>query len=586
MVKLQPSLVITGLQAFEIATEEPLASLVETARAVGALLVVDISDNLNLSSHPSNNGLFEYLSERQLPDNTIILADLIKNRLYRDISLCIMSIANDELRQDLIRAAELTYSRVSWITQFFYRQLLEQLLHFQTPRLQAHSSYEPAKSVLFSLQRSPSASQAFTHPAIAENELPFTKSEEAKGLSSEETSDVYKPRPSLKGGVSLTRSTIRLDYGENCLPSPPALKLAIAEAFARQDITPEECEVHLHLAACFARRYKINFLGRNNFLYGEGVAALFNTVVQKCCQERGTFIFPQGAYGIFRATLDFYGVAVEVVASNEPEHFKLNLSSLENLLQTIDRPWLYLNAPLSNPTGALYTSQELQQIVELAWQYDACVVLDTIFSGLEFDLEATKIDLSWMQDRRKRSGSLILLGGISKEFAAAGVRFGYLYSPDTALVRKLTRLMPRNLPQTTMYGMRKFYERLASEDPDLKLHRQSQRLCLQQRGQKLTEVLEACGWQVIVPQGGLFLVAKPVAFLGKTLSYQQGDRQIEKAIDGDTITTILFYLVGLTINSSTWTGLPDYCRFVLSVSETDFQEGLNRIRQFYDSVFN
>ncbi len=555
MRKLKPSLVITGLTRVEMLAEEPFESLVNTAQEIGALLVVDISHNLNLSSHPANNGLFEYLAGHKLPSNVIILADLIKNKLYPDISLCIGVTSCINLRQDIIRAAELTYSRFSWITQFFYQQLLEQLLYFQTPRV-GHTKIEPVEPseiIKFSLlQRSPSVSKAFNHPAIQENELPFTA------------------------------STIRLDYGENCLASPVALKEAIAESFARQAITTEETAIHIPLSSVFAQRYKIKFLDRDNFLYGAGVSSIFTAIVEQCRQTQGTFIFPQGAYGIFRAALDFQGVTVKTLAGKESENFKLNLETLEKILRETPQPWLYLNAPLANPTGAYYSSEELQKIIELAWQYDAWVVLDTIFSGLEFAAGKTAIDLSCLQDRRQRiAGGLILLGGISKEFAAAGVRFGYLYSPDTAIVRQLKELMRTSLPQTTMYSMVRFYEKLANGDENLKLHRESQRKSLQQRAQLLTTTLQESGWTPIIPQGGLFLVAKPSAFLGKTLSYEEDGKKYETVIDGDTIATVLFSTVGLNINSATWTSLPNYCRFVLSVSETKFQGALQRIREFY-----
>ena len=243
MNALHPSVVITGLKDFEIKAEQPFESLVNTAKQIGALLVVDISDNLNLSSHPVSNGLFEYLADRGLPDNVILLVDLIKNKLYRDLSLCIGITTNHTIQEDLVRAAELTYCRVSFLTQFFYQQLLEQLLHFQTTRLQPReSNLISAKSTIpaFSLMRSPNVTQAFTHPAIQENELPFTA------------------------------STIRLDYGENCLPSPQTLNRAIAEAFARQKITLEECQVSTPLSALFSQRYRINYADRHNFTYASG----------------------------------------------------------------------------------------------------------------------------------------------------------------------------------------------------------------------------------------------------------------------------------------------------------------------------
>ncbi len=550
ITKLRPTLIITGLDALEITSTEPLASLVNTAREIGALLVVDISQNLNLSSHPATNGLWEYLADVSLPANVIILADLIKNRLYPDLSLCIGVTTCPQLRENLVRAAELTYSRVPLITQFFYQQLLEQLLHFQTARLQTPKNHPiVSQTEEFNLKRSPAVSQAFTHPAIGENELPFTP------------------------------STIRLDCGENCLPSPNAILKAIAEAFARQDIAPEECDVHNNLSLLFAQRYGINYADQHNFAYGSGVASLFNAIVQHCRQQAGTFIFPQGAYGYFRAALDFHGVPVNIAPGNEAKGFKLDLSTLESILQTTTNPWLYLNAPISNPTGALYSTLEIRAIVDLAWQYQAIVVLDTIFAGLEF--ESQDMDLSWLQDRRRQStGNIILLGGISKEFSAAGIRFGYLYSPRATIVKQIAEFIPNRLPQTTMYAMNRFFDRVVSGDSAIAQHQESQRQLLQQRARQLTEVLQQSGWTPIIPQGGLFLVAKPTAFLGRTMSYQSEEIAREIVIDGDSITTVLFNRIGLTINSSTWTGLSDYCRFVLSVSETEFQEALQRIRQF------
>ena len=557
MMRLKPSLVITGLKAFEMRAEEPFESLVKTAQEINTLLVVDISDNLNLSSQPTSNGLFEYLAEHELPDNVILLADLIKNRLYPDLSLCIAVTNCYPVTENLIRAAELTYNRVPLITQFFYQQLLEQLLHFQTARLRSinsNSLTEKSPNKYFALQPLSNVKKAFAHPAIQANELPFNE------------------------------STIRLDYGENCLITPPVLKHAIAEAFARQEITPEECAVDRPLAKVFALRYGINYASKDNFTYGLGVASLFSAVVQQCRQQQGTFIFPQGAYGHFRATLDYHRLPVQIVLGKETDGFKLDLIALEQILQTTANPWLYLNAPISNPTGALYTASELQSIMQLAWQYQAVVILDTIFSGLEFHTSATNIDLSWLQDRRQpTNGKLILLGGISKEFAAAGIRFGYLYSPHATIVKQLRPLIPQQLPQTTMYAMSRFFDHLSNRDQSLTQHQQSQCQLLQQRAQQLVAVLQRSGWSPIMPQGGLFLVAKPTAFLGKAVSRNRDDIKQDILIDGDSIANVLFDRVNLTINSATWTGLPNYCRFVLSVSESEFQQALIRIQQFYDS---
>jgi methionine S-methyltransferase len=175
------------------------------------------------------------------------------------------------------------------------------------------------------------------------------------------------------------------------------------------------------------------------------------------------------------------------------------------------------------------------------------------------------------------------LGGISKEFAAAGVRFAYLYSPDKTIVNQLKQRIPKSLPQTTLYAMGRFYDRLAKNEGEVKTYQQSQCKSLHKRAKQLVEVLQESGWTPIIPQGGLFLVAKPSAFLGKTLVYEREGKKFTTIINGDTITKVLFSQLNIAINSSTWTGIPDYCRFVLSVSESEFQEALKRIRTFVES---
>ncbi len=80
-------------------------------------------------------------------------------------------------------------------------------------------------------------------------------------------------------------------------------------------------------------------------------------------------------------------------------------------------------------------------------------------------------------------------------------------------------------------------DRLTKDNELLTEHQESQRQLLQTRAKQLTEVLQRSGWKPIMPQGGLFLVAKPDAFLGKTVSYEQDGLKQETVIDGDSILT-------------------------------------------------
>ncbi|MCF6318293.1 MAG: hypothetical protein L3J83_03285, partial [Proteobacteria bacterium] len=88
----------------------------------------------------------------------------------------------------------------------------------------------------------------------------------------------------------------------------------------------------------------------------------------------------------------------------------------------------------------------------------------------------------------------------------------------------------------------------------------------------LSKVLLENGWEVIKPKGGLFMVAKPQRFID--------ENNLDDSEGADLMTQQLFAQQNLVINNSTWTGLPGYCRFVLSCSEKDFGLAIERLRAF------
>ena len=89
-------------------------------------------------------------------------------------------------------------------------------------------------------------------------------------------------------------------------------------------------------------------------------------------------------------------------------------------------------------------------------------------------------------------------------------------------------------------------------------------------------MLQSLGWKVLPPQGGLFLVAKPEKYIGQKIMFDGK----EMLISSSNINEALFYSVGLLINNDVWTGISDYCRFVLSVEDFVFIDAIDKIKAF------
>ena len=138
---------------------------------------------------------------------------------------------------------------------------------------------------------------------------------------------------------------------------------------------------------------------------------------------------------------------------------------------------------------------------------------------------------------------------------------------------------PIDQPHSTMrHTVKKIYQLLIDNDASLLADLRTQQRTLHQRFVRLNAVLQGLGWKVLPPDGGLFLVASPEKYIGKTMLV--GGRSF--LLSSSNINEALYYGVGLLVNNDIWTGIPGYCRFVLSVEEPTFLAALVKLQAFDD----
>ncbi|XP_039173249.1 methionine S-methyltransferase-like [Eucalyptus grandis] len=116
---------------------------------------------------------------------------------------------------------------------------------------------------------------------------------------------------------------------------------------------------------------------------------------------------------------------------------------------------------------------------------------------------------------------------------------------------------------------------------------------LKTRSKRLKETLEENRWDVLEPCAGLSMVAKPSVYLDKTLSIKPTPKDgvcaeegstYDIKIDNSNIREALLRSTGLCINSSSWTGIPGYCRFTIALDENEFDQALGCIVKFGSAV--
>lgn len=77
------------------------------------------------------------------------------------------------------------------------------------------------------------------------------------------------------------------------------------------------------------------------------------------------------------------------------------------------------------------------------------------------------------------------------------------------------------------------------------------------------------------------MVARPTAYEGKCI---KGDAYGKEVLSSSNIRDAILKVTWLSISSSSWTGIPDYCRFMIALSDDDFIASCKALQKFNELV--
>ncbi|TYJ33625.1 hypothetical protein E1A91_A05G116000v1 [Gossypium mustelinum] len=565
--KLKPQVVVTGIAHFESVTSSAFVQLLDATREIGSRLFLDISDHFDLSSLPVTNGVLKYLSGTPLPSHAAILCGLVKNRVYSDLEVAFVISEDEAILKALSKTVEVLEGNTSLISQYYYGHLFHELLAFQLTDRHSH------------LQRSEKS-----------------KSVEVIGFSTSAISVLNNAELSISGDED---SLIHMDVDQWFLPTPSPVKAAIFESFARQNMGEFEIDVTHSIQQFVRSNYGFPIDSNTVFIYSDCLQALFSKLVLCCVHEGGTMCFPAGSNGNHVSAAKFLKANIVSIPTNSEEGFKLTEKTLNKTLETVKNPWVYISGPTINPTGLIYSNKEMENILTACAKFGARVVIDTSFSGLEFDFDGWGgWNLEGFLPKLSSSGNpafcVSLLGGLSLKLLSGAVEFGFVALNQPLLIDTFHSYPGLSKPHSTeKYAIKKLLALREQKGGMLDIVKEQIRN-LEVRTKRLKEALEKCGWHVLQPSAGVSMMAKP-PFLDKTVKLSHSlkdtnsgekDAAYEVKLNDATIREAIAKTTGLCINSGSWTGIPGYCRFTVALEESEFELALACLDKFKSIIGN
>lgn len=141
-----------------------------------------------------------------------------------------------------------------------------------------------------------------------------------------------------------------------------------------------------------------------------------------------------------------HGVPVPISTKHE-DNFKLTAKALKEKIT--DKTKLLILPFPNNPTGAIMTREDLEEIADVLRGTDIIILSDEIYSELTYGREHCSI--TEIEDMQERT---ILINGFSKAFAMTGWRLGYLAAPEPLVtqIMKIHQYAIMSSPTISQYA--------------------------------------------------------------------------------------------------------------------------------------
>ncbi|WP_066892421.1 pyridoxal phosphate-dependent aminotransferase [Clostridium nigeriense] len=257
------------------------------------------------------------------------------------------------------------------------------------------------------------------------------------------------------------------------------------------------------------------------------------------------------------------GVPIFVNTLKEND-YKYTIKDLEKVV-TKKTKAILLNSP-NNPTGSIYTKEELREIAEFAKKYDLIIVSDEIYEKLIYDGNKHISIASLSEDAYKRT---IVINGLSKSYAMTGWRIGYSACSEemSKLMSSIQSHVTSNINSISQYAA---VEALTGTQESIKIMIQEFE---KRRNYMIDRLNNIEGISYIRPSGAFYIMVCIEGFYGKNIN----GNIIKSSLD---FSKSILEEENVAVIPGIAFGLDEYIRLSYATSINVIEEGLNRIENY------
>jgi len=360
------------------------------------------------------------------------------------------------------------------------------------------------------------------------------------------------------------KDILRFSAGEPDFGTPQRIKdeaiKAINDGFTRYTQVPGIPELLEAVKNKLERDNGLEYKA-NQIIVSNGAKHSLFSLFQALLDEGDEVIIPAPYWVTYPEQVTYSEGVPVIIETDEISSFKITADQLKAAI-TPKTKILVLTTP-SNPTGCIYSREELEAIGEVLKGTDILIISDEMYEKLVFGDNKFVSVASVSDDMFQRT---ITVNGLSKSVSMTGWRMGYLATPKNELISAINKLQSQSTSNINSITQKASIPALDGEVDD---EIETMRHAFESRAEEAYELINAIdGLSVIKPQGAFYLFVNIKDITNDSIQFCKD----------------LLSETGVAVVPGIGFGSEGHFRFSYATDIVTIREGIRRIEKFVKSL--
>ena len=252
-------------------------------------------------------------------------------------------------------------------------------------------------------------------------------------------------------------------------------------------------ELRIEIANYMKRRFSLDYDGLTETFVTVGGSEAIDLAIRAIVEPGNEVIIPTPCFVCYDPIVRLAGGVPVIVETELKDKFKLTAEKLKAAI-TPKTKMVVLPFP-NNPTGAILTKKELEDIADVLRDTNIMVLSDEIYAEMSY--AGPHISFASLPDMKERT---IIVNGFSKAYAMTGWRLGFLCAPAPLIQQmlKIHQFAIMCAPTTSQFAA---VEALRNGDADIEMMTEE----YNRRRRYIYDGLKGLGIEVFEPQGAFYI---------------------------------------------------------------------------------